>query len=499
MEQSLLGWVLLLGLGFPLLGIILGELAHRLEQRKHPLAVGLQQIRQYLLPPLALLLVMRILLNIVKNNPSIQIVETLTWTAVIVAGISVLNALLTTQQQTLKWQIQVPNLFFQVARAGVVLSIGYYVINDIWHINLSGLITGVGVASAVIALALQDTLNNLVSGLLLLVAKPFQIGDWIEFDGKKARVVEMNWWSVTLTDPWGCNVNVPNGTLSKATVSNYSQEPVWQNISVGYSYDHPPNQVIAALNTLVEGIEDIETQGIAGVADYGDCAINYQLWYSVLPEKAWGVYNQLMARVYYLSERHGFSMPYPIAVQYNVDAKQGLPNEIPQVVENRQQELTNYLRSLPYFFSVDDGGVEQLADQAKFKTYGIGELITQEGKPDEGLYFVYKGKVQSSLTDQLGELQKVRELCVGEAFGEMALYPGEVSPVTVIAHEDVEIIVIPADEIVQLIQSNPKFATEIIQFIEERKKAILLAKGIQNTPHATIGNNGRRLQVRGRQ
>ena len=60
----------------------------------------------------------------------------------------------------------------------------------------------------------------------------------------------------------------------------------------------------------------------------------------------------------------------------------------------------------------------------------------------------------------------------GEIFGEMALYPGEVSPITTTAESDVELVVISAKIVVNLIQANSKFASEIIQFIEERKKSI---------------------------
>lgn len=187
MDKSLLGWILLVGLGFPLFGLLLGEAASRLERQQHPLAVGLRQVREYVLPPLVVFLIMRQLLSVAGQDSWARFVETLTWVAVIVAGLSLINAFLTTKKQPIKWQIHVPNLFFQVARGTVILAIGYHIINGIWNISLAGLGSSVGIASAVIALALQDTLSNLVSGLLLLFAKPFRTGDWIELDGKQGE------------------------------------------------------------------------------------------------------------------------------------------------------------------------------------------------------------------------------------------------------------------------------------------------------------------------
>lgn len=494
MDKSLLGWLLLLGLGFPLFGILLGEAASRLEREQHPLAIGLRQVREYLLPPLAVLLIMRQLLSVAGKDSWARFAETLTWVAVIVAGLSLINALLTTKKQPIKWQIHVPNLFFQVARALVILGIGYHILNGVWDISFSGLGSSVGIASAVIALALQDTLSNLVSGLLLLFAKPFRTGDWIEVDGKQGRVLEQNWWSVTIGTPaW--KLNVPNGVLSKARIINYGQGAIWKNISASFSYDDSPNQVIPALSSLLEGIDMIEGKGFAEVSSYGDSSITYDLWYKVLPEKSILVAPELKSRLYYLTKRYGFTAPYPIQMHYNVDAKQGIPSQIPQALENRQQELVTYLRSLPYFLTLNDNQIETLAEKARFKSYGKGELIIQEGKEDEGLYLMFKGTGQAYLKDEQGDRKVVDELELNEAFGEMAIFPGELSPVTAIAKEDVEVVVIPAAQIVEAIESNNKFASELLEYIEERKKMVLLAKGIKEDVKPP-SNNGSRVQVR---
>jgi small-conductance mechanosensitive channel len=495
MDKSLLGWLLLLGLGFPLFGILLGEAASRLERQQHPLAIGLRQVREYLLPPLAVLLVMRQLLSVAGKDSWTRFVETLTWVAVIVAGLSLINALLTTKKQPIKWQIHVPNLFFQVARALVILGIGYHILNGVWDISFSGLGSSVGIASAVIALALQDTLSNLVSGLLLLFAKPFRTGDWIEVDGKQGRVLEQNWWSVTIGTPaW--KLNVPNGVLSKARIINYGQGAIWKNISASFSYDDSPNEVIPALSSLLEGIDPIEGKGFAEISSYGDSSITYDLWYKVLPEKTVIVAPELKSRLYYLTKRYGFTSPYPIQMHYNVDAKQGIPSRIPQALENRQEELITYLRSLPYFLTLNDNQIEKLAERARFKSYGQGELIIQEGKEDEGLNLKIKGTGQAYLKDEQGDRKVVDELELNEAFGEMAIFPGELSPVTAVANEDVEVVVIPAAQIVEAIESNNKFASELLEYIEERKKMVLVAKGIKEDVKSPIDNNGSRVQVR---
>ncbi|NEP76304.1 mechanosensitive ion channel family protein, partial [Okeania sp. SIO2G5] len=264
-------------------------------------------MQRYVLPPLAVLLVMRQLLNVAASEGSSQLVETVTWVAIIFAGISLVNAFLTPQSKASGWQLKVPNLFFQMFRALVVFTIAYYIVSGVWSVDVTQFITAVGVGSLAIALALQNTLSNLVSGLLLLIAKPFKPGDWIDVGGTQSRVTEQSWWAVTIEDRgWGTKVTIPNGSLAGATITNYGTGGLWKKVAISLSYDDPPNDVIPALESITEDIENVLSPSIAGVASYGESSIDYELWYEVMPEKSWGVYNTLMSRLYYVVQRHGF-------------------------------------------------------------------------------------------------------------------------------------------------------------------------------------------------
>ena len=477
MDKTFIGWLLALGIGFPLLGMLLGELAQILRRQKHPLFNTVRKIRRYLLPSLAVLFIMRELLKISQIEGSVRLVETITWIALILVVISLINAILTTSQPEKKFQIQVPNFFFQVTRAIIVLGIGYYLVTRVWGFDTSELTTAAGVGSLVVALALQDTLSSLVSGLLLLVAKPFKVGDWIDFDGSQARVIDRDWWSVTVQTPV-FERTIPNSALSKASITNYGQGKIGKKIDVSFSYDDPPDRVIAALQRLPDGIAEVEEgTSMSYVDSYGDSSVNYKLLYKVIPEEALMVTNTLKRRAYYMAKREGFTIPYPIGVEYNIDFKDGLPDRIPQVSQNRQSEKIAFLRSLSCFFAASDLQIKQLANKSQFEMYGEGEQIVREGIPDRGLYAIYKGRVKSSITDNEGLMQTDKELGVGNIFGEMTIFPEETSPVTVIAEDNVEVIVIPDEEVVRLIEANSRFGLEMVRFIEERKKAMALLIG----------------------
>ncbi len=486
LESNLLIWLFILGLGFPILNVVLHEATEHFARKQHPLAIALRRVRQYVLLPLVLLLVMRILFRIASTEPSTRILETLTWVAVVVAAISLLNAFLTTKKTSIPRQIQVPNLLFQTIRGGVILLILYRV-GGIWQIDLSGLAAALGVGSLVVALALQDTFSNLVSGLLLLIASPFKEGDWIEVNGMQGRVIDQNWWSVTLEHAGkGIRTTIPNGQLSKATIQSYYQGGgVWKKIYVSFSYDDSPNEVVNALSTIGKGVRGRLTcpELEIYIDSFGESGVNYKIGYQ---KQAVGgniaVLNALMSEIYFLAKRHNFTITYPINVQYTFDAKfdanDRIPNKLANPTDNRLQEMADFLRSLTYLSSLEDTKINELATKAKFEVYGSGEFIIEQGINDEGLYFVYTGKVGILTKTRQRDEHEVNSLKRGSVFGELAVFPGEVSPITAVAKQDVEVVVIPDEDVMELIESNLKFSLEFSQFIEQRRKAMAAIQAI---------------------
>ncbi len=188
--------------------------------------------------------------------------------------------------------------------------------------------------------------------------------------------------------------------------------------------------------------------------------------------------SKLTPRVYYAAKRHRFTIPYPVEIQYNVDAKEGIPAAIPHMPSETQSVITSLLQTLSYFANLEPQDLERVIQETRLLTYGAGELILQEDRPDEGFYILAKGQVRMYATNQQGKHQELGQLEPGDIFGETAFFPGELSMVTAIAKTDVEVAVIPDDVILDLIQTKPKFATAIVQFLESGKSRVRYAKGI---------------------
>lgn len=91
-------------------------------------------------------------------------------------------------------------------------------------VPLASVITVIGTAGAAIALALQGSLGNLASGMMLLVFKPIRLGDYVEADGASGTVTDLGVFYTTLVTPDHCHYTLPNSLLTTATIKNYTRE-----------------------------------------------------------------------------------------------------------------------------------------------------------------------------------------------------------------------------------------------------------------------------------
>ncbi len=481
MNQSLLTWGLILIFGFPILTLALGEGIDRLKKRGEPLADTLQIIRRYLLPTVAIVILMQHILNVQDAALPAKIVQTIFWIAAMYTALSLLNVLLIpedTQDTNTVWQFRVPNLLFQSIRIFLVVCIGGYILSHVWKVDLNKLAEALGIGSLVIALALQDTLSNLVSGFLLLIESPFKVGDWLRIDDLEAQVIEMNWRAVRLKTRDRDVVIIPNGVLGQDTIYNYTLlDPIHvERISLKFSFAEPPNRVIqmvqnAALST--EGILRSPEPEIL-TRSYDESAIEYEMKLFIKDfTTVEHIRHEFLTRVYYAAKRNNLSMPYPISIEAGeefLERFRGYGTE----------EIQQFLGSLPYFTYLNRETVERLAQRSTFKFYGTGERIIQAETLVPGFYIIKEGSVTMSLKDKEGQDQEVAHLSKSDFFGETVLLSKEPSLVSVKASDDVTAIVIEPDAITELVQQNPRFAREINLLIEQRLKAASKARGVED-------------------
>lgn len=480
MEQTPVIWALLLILGGPICSVGLGEVVARLRRHSHPLTEMFHITRMFALPPLAILLVMLKLLDVPTGDLKVQVVATVLGVTVMFSLIALVNGIFVSGNRRHDWQIDVPNLLFQVARGSVILCVASYLLAKVWQVDLSKVFAALGVGSLVIALALQDTLSNLVSGFLLIFESPFQVGDWVRIKDVEGEILEVNWRAVRLKTPEHDVVIIPNGVLGKETIYNYTLlDPLHGDRTIfTFSNEEAPNRVLPVLKAAALAVEGILADPEPEVRPlrFTDHQAEYEVQYYIADfTHASTIQGQFITNVYYASKRHQLTPPLPSERHYVL-------HHPPSHDQEHVPDILQALMALPIFQVLAEEELNTLARQAEVKYYGVGETIIQAGEFDEGIGIVLEGQVILSSPDQEGKGRLITYLDAGDLFGEMALLRNEPSWVSVTALQDVQLVVLDGDAVFSIAQHHSNFALEMNRFIDERKK--LVQRSTESTPEA---------------
>ncbi|MFZ4639293.1 MAG: cyclic nucleotide-binding domain-containing protein [Nodosilinea sp.] len=465
-------WATILVLGFALLTVGLGEVIHRLQRRGKSLATTLRLVRNLIVPVLVFLLFMQHLLRLNPESHLIKAMETLLWVVVIHGALSLLNVMLFEQAQAGTWRSRVPKLLIDLARLFLILLGSAIVLATVWNADLAGLVTALGVSSIVIGLALQDTLGSIMSGIALLFERPFSVGDWLYVGGVVGQVIDINWRAIRLQTLEREMVIIPHKVISGETIRNFNQ-PLQlhaERIRLGFSYNDPPNLARQVLKSTA-----LETQGILSdpepqifTVSYDDFAVTYEVKffirdYGELEE----IRDRFMTRVWYAAQRNHLTIPFPSRTLYHFH---GPTTQAKQLSE----KFTDSLNSLPAFVPLDkqQQKLKSPSQGIMLQHFATGESIVRQGYTGNALYIIVSGQAQVTTTNSLEQEVEVLTLKAGEFFGEMALFSGEPSTVSVIALEDLEVLMIDAFVVNQMIDRQPSFAREISQILEIRRRTI---------------------------
>src|ERR1700726_2033001 len=303
-------WPFILILGYPALTIAVLEFARRLVVRA-PFASGiLRQVAYVLLPSGGIWVILSVLAELPRDDWTVRIAET----AFSLTGLYMLLRVAQASVMSLvDEQMRAPKLLIDILRIGLSLIWGSVVVSSIWNINLANLLAAMGVGSIALAFALQEFLGNLLSGMALLSAHKFGIGDWIMVEGKPAEVVEMDWRTVTLVTADGDRVVVANSTLAKGnlTIAARASERALLTVPLTFAVDIPPERVRDAVIEAGRAIPNLAgpPAGKCLVTGPGDGVVKYNVSLSAAnPGVLAGPCDEFFSRFWYIAQRRGLRL-----------------------------------------------------------------------------------------------------------------------------------------------------------------------------------------------
>lgn len=181
-------------------------------------------------------------------------------------------------------------------------------------IAMTSFIAVLGAAGLAIGLALQGSLANFAGGVLILLLKPFKVGDFIEGASHMGTVREIQIFYTYITTPAGQEIVIPNGQLSNNSVKNYSYHPTRRldmTFGIGYTDDiDKAKQIIQ--NLANDEKRFLEEQGITiFVEALADSSVNIRLRAWATNEDYWDIYNNFNEKVKKAFDKEGVGIPFP--------------------------------------------------------------------------------------------------------------------------------------------------------------------------------------------
>ncbi|MCH7890425.1 MAG: mechanosensitive ion channel family protein [Gemmatimonadetes bacterium] len=218
--------------------------------------------------------------------------------------------------------IKSPTLVVNLARMAVGI-LGLFIILQNLGIDITALITALGIGGIAIALALQDTLGNLFAGIQIIVSKQVRQGDYIRLSsGEEGWVTDVKGRNTTIqTFPDGNLVTVPNSMLASSIVKNLSmpRRALWVTLEVGVSYDSDLEHVEAVALEVAKQVLGEVDGGVPGedpivrYHTFGDSSINFDVRMMVREFRSQGpVRHEFIKRLHQRFGDEGIEIPFPI-------------------------------------------------------------------------------------------------------------------------------------------------------------------------------------------
>ena len=181
-------------------------------------------------------------------------------------------------------------------------------------IQTASLIALLGAAGLAVGLALQGSLSNFAAGVLIVLFRPYKVGDWIEGGGVSGAVEEVQILTTVLKTGDNKRVIIPNSQIMGSTITNYSANETRRvDLVVGVSYSDDLDKVRKELEDLVAADERIldDPAVTIAVSELADSSVNFVLRPWVKTEDYWGVYFGLTEAVKKRFDEVGISIPFP--------------------------------------------------------------------------------------------------------------------------------------------------------------------------------------------
>lgn len=360
---------------------------------------------------------------------------------------------------------RIPQIVCNLIRGLYFVAIVLFILAVVLNVDIRPFLTGSAILTAIIGLALQDTLGNLFSGLALHISRPFNIGHWIKFEEIEGKVVRIDWRATTIKTREEDYMSIPNSQLAKVVVINYSVPTTvhGQYVNLGVRYEYPPNRVKDVLTEAA-----VKTDGVLGdiipdifLEKYNDFSVDYKMRFFIKDfAEAPRIKSSVMESIWYMFRRRGLEIPFPIQDVFLREEKEAIEKE----------ELLAMLSRVDFLQGLNKEEIVDVGNRLKLVLYAKGEYIIKQGDKGHTFYILKSGKVKVIARNEEGEIFLTKMLEPGDFFGEISVLTGEPRTASIIALTDVELLMLNKDDFELMLRKYPDMDSRISEKIAQRQR-----------------------------
>ena len=192
----------------------------------------------------------------------------------------------------------------------------FVIIAAINHVGVqtTSLIAVMGAAGLAVGLALQGSLSNFAAGVLIVLFRPYRVGDWVEAAGISGSVEQVQILTTILKTGDNKQIIVPNSQIMGSIITNYSANDTRRvDMTIGVSYDDNLDKVRTTLQELIAADARIlkEPEPVIAVSALADSSVNFTVRPWVKTGDYWGVMFDLTEAIKKRFDEEGISFPFP--------------------------------------------------------------------------------------------------------------------------------------------------------------------------------------------
>lgn len=364
---------------------------------------------------------------------------------------------------------RIPAILKTVVSSVLYVGAVYAIIAIVYDQPLTGLIVSSGVLLAVLGLALQPILGDVIAGVSLTIDRPFKVGDWIELeDGVRGEVLSTDWRATRILTFHNTVHVVPNGKLSNAAVHNLDEPSAaygfWFEVPVTKTV--PPDLVCRLLlEAAIQAplVLDEPTPSVK-LWDVEDRPISYLVYAHCRHfTEHYEARSQILARAWTLFGKAGFTFStraLDATVRRGVETVAEAPGP------------REALGQVALFAPLTDAERQSLVEGGLLREIGAGERIVSQGDAGDSAFVILSGlvRVRIAMGDGRAETEVAR-LGTFDVMGEMSLLTGAPRSASVTAHTECRLIEIPKVCLSPILERRPALAEELARLMAERKLA----------------------------